>query len=501
MKLLLCVLLTSSVAVSHTMWVRVHYSNEVEREYLINVYHDILTGNVAESYFEYFLNTEEVEALTHAGFAVDILHADIVSYLEETYGHLRMDFGYHYTYAEMVQELDDIVAAYPAITYKISLGQSWQGREIWALKVSDNASVNEDEPKVLITGIHHAREPISCGICMDFINWLVGNYGTNDTATAIVDHDEVWMVPVVNPDGYVFNETYEDPWGSGWRKNCRDNNNNGTMDPDYDGVDLNRNYGYQWGYDNQGSSADPADETYRGPSAFSEPELQVMREFCDTCEFAYALNYHSYGNYLIVPWGYINGETPDSLIYRIMADSMTSHIGVPNNYAWGTCYQTVGYPANGTSDDWLYGEQAEKPKCFAFTGEVGESFWQGATDSSEIVVHCNETRPMNIYLCMRALYINVDEIEQRTVTKLHVAPNPVSTHLCLNLQTSLLGFVKVALYDVAGCPVYTERFTTSSITGNRVLIDISMVPAGVYFLSISDQTGAIAQEKIVVLQR
>ncbi|HEC79187.1 MAG TPA: T9SS type A sorting domain-containing protein [candidate division WOR-3 bacterium] len=497
--MLLCTLLSA-----RTMWVRIYYDGDLEKEILLNKNYDILTGNARAGYFEYFLDEKLVNELESQGFGIEILHPDIINYLEENYGHLRMNFGYYYTYDEMVQELDQIAANYPNITHKVSLGQSWQNREIWAMKISDNASQNEAEPTVLITGVHHAREPIGTSTCIDFIKWLVNNYGTNDTATTIVTTDEVWIVPCVNPDGYVFNETYEDPWGNGWRKNCRDNNNSGQMEPESDGVDLNRNYGYMWGYDNNGSSPDPTSETYRGPSAFSEPETQAMRVLCDTFAFLYALNYHSYGNYLIVPWGYINDwvPAPDSATYHVMAESMTTYIGVPNNYTWGTAGQTVGYNANGVSDDWMYGEQTEKPKCLAFTAEVGESFWQGATDSSIIVTHCNETRPMNIYLCYKAAILGIQEKDEPVaLSNLAVFPNPADAGVNIRFNLAQSTGLKLRLYDATGRLVVDTKEVRYPAGSNSAVLSLEELSSGIYFLGIFKGSEEVLRNKLIVVRR
>ncbi|MFQ5585086.1 MAG: M14 family zinc carboxypeptidase, partial [Calditrichia bacterium] len=145
------------------------------------------------------------------------------------------------------------------------------------------------------------------------------------------------------------------------------NNGDGSF-----GVDLNRNYGYMWGFDNTGSSPTPSSETYRGTSPFSEPETQAIRDFCNSHQIQLTFNYHTYGDLLIYPWGYLpNFLTPDSTLYITLAMDMTQF----NNYTYGTGDQTVGYLVNGDSDDWMYGEQTTKGKIIAFTPEVGPSFW------------------------------------------------------------------------------------------------------------------------------
>lgn len=482
------------------MWVRVYYENDIKREILLDKNFDILSGNALRGYFDYFLDEKIVEGLINEGFEVEILNADIINYLKERYGDLRMTFGYYYTYNEMVQELDAIAVAYPNITQKVSLGTSWQNRQIWALKISDNPSIKEPEPRVLISAVHHAREPIGCSICMDFIKYLVQNYGSDDTATTIINNDEVWVVPVVNPDGYVFNETYDDPWG--WRKNCRDNNNNGQLDTNYDGVDLNRNYGYMWGYDNVGSSPNPPDETYRGPAPFSEPETQVIRDLCISDSFLYNLDYHSYGDYLIYPWGYINDlpPEPDRSIYIAMAETMTTIIGVPNNYVYGNPYQTIGYVANGGTFDWMYGDTTQKPRFFAFSSEVGSSFWEGANDTSIIVQQCNETRPMNIYLCYRAALVGINE--EKDVLKLknlEISPNPAANRVSVSFFLNEPISLSLKLYDAMGRVVFETAKLKCSSGQNEIELNLSHLPGGVYFIAIPKKEGII-RDKIVILR-
>ena len=147
-----------------------------------------------------------------------------------------------------------------------------------------------------------------------------------------------------------------------WRKNRR-YNANGTF-----GVDLNRNYGYKWGYDENGSSSDPSSNVYRGTAPFSEPETQAIRDFCINHHFIITLNYHTYSNLLIYPWGYESGLlTPDSTTFIEYASDMTQY----NHYTYGTGDETVGYIVNGDSDDWMYGEQEQKNKILAMTPEVG----------------------------------------------------------------------------------------------------------------------------------
>jgi carboxypeptidase T len=221
-----------------------------------------------------------------------------------------------------------------------------------------------------------------------YMYYVLENYGSNPEITALINNTEMYFIPCVNPDGYVYNETTDPTGGGMWRKNRR-NNNNATF-----GIDLNRNYGFNWAYDNVGSSPTTNDETYRGPSAFSEPETQAIKWFDEHHQIKMAINYHTFGNDLIYPWGYIADlYTADSSVFENHTRLMTSH----NHFIAGTGNQTVQYVTNGDSDDWGYGEQNTKPKILSMTPEVGdpnEGFWP---PQSSILTICENSLWQNIY--------------------------------------------------------------------------------------------------------
>ncbi len=293
------------------------------------------------------------------------------------------------TLTEVYQVLDSMHLLYPnLITERDSIGASIQGRAIYAVKIGSATSAGK--PQVLYTSLIHAREPNGMMAVIYYMWWLLENYGKNSEATYLVDEREQWFIPVVNPDGYEHNRTTNPNGGGMWRKNRRQNSDQ-TF-----GVDLNRNFGpYEfWNAPNGGSSTTPSSQTYRGTAPFSEPETQTLRAFCNSKQFKAALNYHTYSNLLIYPYGYLSQETPDSLIYRRFARDMTAL----NGYTYGTDLQTVGYSTRGNSDDWMYGEQDEKPKIFAMTPEVGsmnDGFWP---QSTRIIPLCDENLFPNKYL-------------------------------------------------------------------------------------------------------
>ncbi|MFZ4619673.1 MAG: M14 family zinc carboxypeptidase [Bacteroidota bacterium] len=270
---------------------------------------------------------------------------------------------------EIKQQLDSMTLLFPnLITKKDSIGVSIEGRTIYAIKISDNPNTAEaNEPEVLYTSLHHAREPEGMMTVIYYMWWLLENYGKDAEATYIVNNRQLWFIPVVNPDGYEYNRSLSATGGGSWRKN-RKNNGDGSY-----GVDLNRNYGIfeMWNANNNGSSTLSSSDTYRGVTPFSEPETQTISKFVKKHTFKTCFNYHTYGNYLVYPWGYNSVETNDSLLFRRWSYEMS----VNNRYSIGTDMQTVGYSTRGNSDDFMFSDSA-KTRTYAMTPEVGTTgFW------------------------------------------------------------------------------------------------------------------------------
>ncbi len=313
-------------------------------------------------WLELVTHADEVSELREAEFIVEVLIEDI----EEHYARQRKgeNFGDLYTYSEMIDELDAIHTAYPDITTaRDSIGSTHEGRALWAIKVSDNPDVQEDEPEVLFDALHHAREPITVSVVLNTLNYLCANYGSDPEVTFLVDNRQIWFVPIVNPDGYIYNENNYPNGGGMWRKNRR------VISGDTLGVDNNRNYTYQWG--GSGSSSDPDAEDYRGPSAGSEPENQGMMNFIENHEFVAQNSYHSVVGCILIPWGYTSSSCPDDSLYRLLGAEMARDSG----YEVGTAWDILVYLASGGAFDWSYGDTLAKPRIFAFSTEVGGSTW------------------------------------------------------------------------------------------------------------------------------
>jgi hypothetical protein len=295
--------------------------------------------------------------------------------------------GGYLTYEEMLEQMDNLHQTYPLIfSAPFAINDTLlteEGRPVYAMYVGDNPSMDEGEPELLITSLHHSREPMSLMQLMFFLWYLGEQYGTNEEVTAILNNVRLCVVPCVNPDGYVYNQETNPNGGGLWRKNRRRINGVPV------GVDLNRNYGSNWAYDNTGSSPNPQSQTYRGTSAFSEPETQLMKQLCEEHNFLIALNYHSFSNVLIYPFSYdANAVNPELETFINLGHEMT----LDNCYFTGTTPETINYSTNGDSDDWMFDVQS----ILALTPEVGSpdyGFWPPA---DAIIPMCSQMLSSNL---------------------------------------------------------------------------------------------------------
>ena len=215
-------------------------------------------------------------------------------------------------------EINAVAARYPRLTKVVTIGKTVQGKPILAVKVTRNAKQIADgsRPSTAYVSAQHAREWITVEMTRRLLHHVLDNYGSDPTITRLVNRTELWFVPVANPDGYDYTFT---PDNRLWRKNLRDNNGDGEITPG-DGVDPNRNFAYRWGWDNEGSSPEPASETYRGPAPNSEPETRALNNLFRRVGFEFFINYHSAAELLLYGVGWqVSTPTPDDEIYKAMA--------------------------------------------------------------------------------------------------------------------------------------------------------------------------------------
>lgn len=325
------------------------------------------------------------------------------------------------TYTELLAELDEMAMKYPnLISTRANASSSLttiEGRNIEYVRISDNPNVSESEPQVLYTSLHHAREPVSMMSMIFYMWYLLENYTTDPDISRLVDNTEMLFIPCVNPDGYVYNQSTNPNGGGYWRKNRRINSNGST------GVDLNRNYGLQWGINNGGSSSNPNSTVYHGTSAFSEPETQIMKEFVESRNIITAFNNHTYGDLHFYPWGYTADDCPDDKLFQEMSEQMCWH----NRYLYGSIYTTI-YPVAGVADDWFYGEQTTKNKIMAFTPEVGSNgFWPSPF---LVVPQCQNQMRTNLQLAaMASNYGVLNDLTELNMSTLNPTINFSIQHL------------------------------------------------------------------------
>jgi len=302
------------------------------------------------------------------GARVEVVQEDLETFYASRLGS-RDNFGLYHTYSENLAWLDQLRLQYPSvISARWSIGTTGEGRPIWCLRVSDNPDVDEPgEPEVLFDALHHAREVMSSEMVVMLAEYLAQQYAAgNPEIVELLDTTEIYLVPMVNPDGFVYNESTNPLGGGMWRKNRRLNVDGSR------GVDINRNYPYEWGCEG-GSSGTPSSETYRGTAPGSEPEVQALMALINAHDFVVRQSYHTYANLTLYPWGYTTGDTPDEAVFRELAAEMTAL----NGYTPGQPPDVL-YEVCGDSFDWDYGQQDQHTKIFGFTTEMGgdgDGFW------------------------------------------------------------------------------------------------------------------------------
>lgn len=273
------------------------------------------------------------------------------------------DQAYH-NYTELTDELTKLTQANSQIMTLSSIAKTIEGRDIWAVRINADLAHADQKPASIFMGGHHAREHLSVEVPLLFIKYLIEQYKTgNERIVNLVTNRDIHIIPMVNPDGAEYD--IRDGSYKMWRKN-RSRNNNGTF-----GVDLNRNYSYQWG--TGGSSSSPSSETYKGPSAFSEIESQAIKNYIEThTNITTLLSFHTYSQLILYPWGHKYdsiSDARDSQVYKTMAEKMAKW----NKYTPQQSSQL--YIASGDTTDWAYGTH----RIFSFTFELdpSSSEWGG----------------------------------------------------------------------------------------------------------------------------
>ncbi|HVJ65291.1 MAG TPA: M14 family metallopeptidase [Bdellovibrionota bacterium] len=288
----------------------------------------------------------------------------------------------YHSYQDVVRELENLSGLYPQLVSLESLGKSHENRDMTMIRISGMskaAAQTSNAPVIMYMGCHHAREHLSVEVPLMFAQYLAAEYAAgNAQIQDMLNTREVYIAPIINPDGHTYDFVGPSSRGKMWRKNRR-NNGRGSF-----GVDLNRNYGYGW--NTGGSSSDPDSEIYMGPHAFSEPETQAVKAFVDSQpRMTTMLSFHTFSELVLYPWGNSydkigqkDGDAKDLAVFEKMASNMSRW----NNYTPQQSSEL--YIASGDTTDWAYGAH----RIIAFTFELSpKSMWDGGFYPGTRAIH------------------------------------------------------------------------------------------------------------------
>ena len=344
----------------------------------------------------------------------------------QTFSNIAADPYQYFTYQEMTDLLHDLKDTYPDIMSLKSLGTTYEGRNIWMVKLSDNVEVNEDESGVLLMGAHHGNEKPSYEILIFFIQHMVKNYtkentdddgdglvnedpidGADNDGDGLVDEDpsedrvrevmnntQIFLIPMVNPDGVEANS----------RKNCAPNYGPFGFKKEITsyGVNLNRNYRYRWflyyifprHYYFFMNVLDSS-PNYRGEHPFSENESIAVKNFVETQNISVSLSYHSFGEFLFFPWTHTSRPTPHESLFRSIGENISRindyYLYIGGNYIIPRYGGTLG-----TSENWLYGERG----ILSYTVELCRE--RAPTNPAIVYDVCLTHVGVNLYVCERS---------------------------------------------------------------------------------------------------
>jgi len=346
------------------------------------------------------------------------------------YNESKFESYVYYDYENMTILLQELESNYSNIMSLESIGNTYEGRDLWMIKLSDNVSEDEEEPGVLFLGAHHGNEKPSYEVLIYFIKHIVDNYykentdddqdgllnednidGFDNDGDGLVDEDpsedrvrevinntQIFLIPMVNPDGVEFSE-------EGSRKNRVPNHGSFGFKKEVTsyGVNLNRNYGYDWIYYylfpfSYNLLFDLPDNSfnYRGPRPFSEKETKAVKSFVENHKINISISYHTYSELIFFPWYHTSKRTPDEDLFISIGENMSKinkyRLLISNNYIIPRYGGTLG-----TVENWLYG----KYKIIAFTIELCKT--RAPTEPAIVFDTCLKNVGVDLLICERAL--------------------------------------------------------------------------------------------------
>lgn len=326
--------------------IRAFAANKAQRNKIVNL--GIPIDGVASDYVTIFGTETDLKKIKRLGIRADVETSF-------TDGFPSADGAFH-DYTETLGELDALVREFPTLVTRVNVGKSLENRELAGVRISADPTP-DNKPTAILMGCHHAREHLSVEVPLKMARYLASEYATNARVKDLLDSTEIYIVPMVNPDGAEYD--IKDGRYQYWRKNRRKNSGSSY------GVDLNRNYGK--GFGGPGSSNDPSSDTYHGPSAFSEPETQAVRDFVRSHKrTTVLLSFHTFSELVLWPYGYTDDEVPNDTDRKVF-EAMGKKMAGWNGYTAEKSSEL--YLASGDTTDWAYDEL----KIFAYTFELSPS--------------------------------------------------------------------------------------------------------------------------------
>lgn len=385
---------------------------------------------------------------------------------------VKSTFGGYYSFAEMEAAMNTLVATYPAIASKTSIGKTFGNRDIWLIKISDAVATDENnEPEVLYLGLQHAREAITGASMIFFMQYLCENYASDTRVKNLVDNREIYIIPCFNPDGWEYNRTTTGA-GGGWRKNRSkvDSSKSGQNWNYTYGVDLNRNWGVDWancsapilGSASSCGTSTPSGDTYWGKNAFSEKETKAVKDFVESHHVVAGFDQHAYGPYYSLPFGRHSLHTL-SVKGQDFYNAIPALMGTYNGMRAADSYDALGYEVAGGFKDWmLIGDigTGNKDTVWAMTGEGGAgggtggtygSFWAPA---SQIINLSKGMCYQNIQLALAAgTYVDIQDGNNMSISATSGNLNFIIKRLGIGNDPVTITLIPLENMQTAGAPV------------------------------------------------
>ena len=374
--------------------VKLRVNDQAQLEAVLQLADTVWSENIGIGLLDVQFPPEALAKLPDLGVSYEILHDDVQALIDAEWAEIQRRselrditwYQNYHNYANVVSYLNTLAAAHPALATTDTVGLSLEGRTIPVIRITGPGDAS-NRPVVFINATQHAREWISTKVVMYIAENLLNGYGSDTRVTSLLDECEVFVVPIVNPDGFSYSWTNYRLW----RKNRRGGY----------GVDLNRNWGWQWG--GLGSDGFTSSEVYRGTAPFSEPETEAVRNYVESdARVVAAIDFHSYGQLILWPWSYDYVDPPADDLARYsqvglqMRQEMLDAGGAP--YTAESSY--LLYPAAGVASDWFYGQL----DALSYTVELRDTGNYGfELPASQILPTCQENWPAFLHFAEQAV--------------------------------------------------------------------------------------------------